>query len=78
MDVYNNEVVSPRLYLPNVITAVTSNQVCHNSLFKKVPVNTDSRSSRVFVFNSKNTKKNPKSCASSCNRDHRALDPFQL
>ena len=51
MDVDNNEVVSPILNVHKVITAVTSNHMCHNRLFrKKVPVNAESQSSRVFHF----------------------------
>ena len=58
----NNKVVPPRLNVHKVITAVTSNLLCHNSLFfrLKVPVNADSRSSRVFVIRNKSTKE-PKS-----------------
>ena len=51
MDVNNDKVVSPRLNVHKVITALTSNQMCHNRLFrKKAPVNADSRSSRAFVI----------------------------
>ena len=50
MGINNNEVVSPRLYVHKVFTAVTSNQMCHNSIFRlNVLVNADSRSFRVFV-----------------------------
>ena len=57
MDFDNDEVVSSRLNVQKVITAVT----CHNSLFMlKVPMNPDSRSSRVFVIRDKGSKK-PKS-----------------
>ena len=57
MDVNNNGVVSPRSNIHKVITALTSNQMCHNRLFRcKVPVNADSRSSRVFVIRNKGTK----------------------
>ena len=57
MDVNNNEVVSPRLNIHKAITALTSDQMCHNRLYrKKVPVNADSRSSRVFVTKNKGTK----------------------
>ena len=57
MGVDNNEVVSPRSNIHKVITALTSNHMCHNRLFRqKVPVNADSRSSRVFVIRKKGTK----------------------
>ena len=61
MDVDNDEDVSSRLNVHKVITAVICNQMCHHSLFRqKVPMNTDSRSSRVFVIRNKGTEK-PKS-----------------
>ena len=45
------------MYFHKVITAWTSNQMCHNSTVKqKVPVNADSRSSRVFIIRNKGTK----------------------
>ena len=60
MDIDNNEGVSLGLYVHKVITALTSNQMCHNSFFRcKVPVNADSRSS-PFSFSGKSTKE-PKS-----------------
>ena len=34
MNVDNNEVVSPRLYVHEVITALTSNHMCRNSFFR--------------------------------------------
>ena len=57
MDIDDNEVVSSSLNANKVITAVTCNQMCHNSLFrKKVPVNAESRSSRGFVLRKEGTK----------------------
>ena len=53
MDVDNNEVVLLRSNVHKVITAVTGNQMCHQSLVREnVPVNAD-----VFVFMNKGTKK---------------------
>ena len=61
MDFDNNEAVSPRSNIHKVITALTSNHTCHNRLFKKkVPVNADSRSSRIFIVRKKGTNE-PKS-----------------
>ena len=57
MDVDNNEVVSPRSNIHKVVTALRSNHMCHNRLFRqKIPVNADSRSSRIFIFRKKGTK----------------------
>ena len=67
MDVNNYKVVSPRLIVHKVITALTSYEMCHNRPFrKKVPVNADSRSSRVFVTKNKGTKE-PKSWSQHLN-----------
>ena len=57
MDVDINEVVSPRSNIHKVITALTSNHMCHSRLFRqKIPVNADSRSSRIFIVRKKGTK----------------------
>ena len=53
----NNQVVSSRLNVHKVITVLTSNQICHNGFFRwKVPVNADSRSSRILIVRKKSTK----------------------
>ena len=57
MDIDNNEAVSPRSKIHKMVTALTSNHMCHNRLLrKKVPVNADSRSSRIFIVRKKGTK----------------------
>ena len=58
MNINDNEAVSLRLNVHKMIAAVTSNRMCHKSLFRsKVPMNGDSRSSRIFIVRKKSTKK---------------------
>ena len=57
MDIDNNETVLPRSNVDRMITTLTGNNMCHNYLFKKkVSVDADSRSSRIFIIKKKCTK----------------------
>ena len=57
MDIASNETVSHRLNIHKMITALTGNHMCHNCVFKKkIPVDADSRSSRIFIIRKKRTK----------------------
>ena len=61
MDIDNNEAVLPRSNIHKMIAALTGNHMCHNCVFrKKIPVDADCRSSRIFIIKKKCTKE-PKS-----------------
>ena len=66
MCVDNNKVVSSRLYVHNMITALTSNEMCHNSLFSTRSLWMQIADPPAFSFSGKKVPKNLIRGANTC------------
>ena len=60
MDIDNNGTMLRRSNIEKMITTLTGSNMCHNCVFRKVSMDADSRSSRIFILWKKCTKE-PKS-----------------